>query len=312
MAPGLIDLHVWGEPDDIAQDAVQHGTTGFLAAIGPESPQGLVNHLVQFNGSLRTGGATCLGVHLEGPFLNPLRAGALAGRWLRPPARRELGQLAKFGGKRLRLMTLAPELPGALDAVRWGARRGLVVSLGHTDASDFIARQAVQAGARAVTHIFNGMRPLHHRGVGLLGEALTNDALTAMVILDGVHLDPRVFRLLVRCKGVERLVLATDSIRHHRPKGAALFRGAYYLQGGMLAGSNLTMIDAVRNAVAFGGVSVAEAVRMASLNPARLIGEGDRAGSLQIGKRADLVVFDDRFRVALTLVAGKPAYRAKA
>ena len=310
IAPGLIDLHVWGDPDRVARDAVRFGTTSFLTALGPESPERLVAHFVQLSTGARNG-ARCLGVHLEGPFLNPLRAGALASRWLRPPTETELRQLARHAAGRLKLLTLAPELPGALEAIRWCARRGIVASLGHSDANDVVAERAVAAGARAVTHVFNGMRPLHHRDPGLLGEALTNDRLTAMVILDGAHVTPMAFQLLWRCRGPQGIALVTDSVQHYsgRPKTAQ--RGAYYIKPGVLAGSRLTMIRAVRNAVVFGKISLHDAVQMATVVPARLLGEEKRLGSLAVGRAADLVVFDQHFRVSLTMVGGHIVYQRK-
>lgn len=309
VAPGLIDLHIWGEPQQVARAEARHGTTAFLHAIGPEPPELLANRMVQFNGTPVVGGARCLGVHLEGPFLNPLRAGALASRWLRPPTSRELRQLYAYSQGCLKLITLAPEIPRGLESIRWCARHGILVALGHSDANATITQKAVKAGARLVTHVFNGMRPLHHRDPGLLGEVLTDDRLAATVILDGVHVDPVAFQMLLRCKGPGGIVLVTDSIRHHhRIWNARLSGGAYRLKSGTIAGSRLTLIGAVRNAVKFGKLSLAEAVQMASLNPARVIGEDKRLGSIEVGKYADLIVFDERFRVSMTIVNGRLVY----
>ena len=311
VSPGFMDLHIWGDPRRVAGREIRSGTTSFLTAIGPEPPELLVNRLVQLDLSPDERGARCLGVHLEGPFLNPLRAGALASRWLRPPTSRELRQLVRYASGRLKLMTIAPELPRGIEAIRWCARHGIMVSLGHSDASADVTQRAISAGATAVTHVFNGMRPLHHRDPGLLGEALTDDRLVAMVILDGAHVDPTAFQLLVRCKGPNGVALVTDSVRHQRHPKAARARGAYYLKRGILAGSALTMIEAVRNATVFGKIPLPDAVRMASLNPARVIHEAHRLGSLEVGKRADLVVFDARFRVSMTLVGGTIVYQRK-
>ncbi len=311
VAPGFIDLHIWGDPQRVARQEVRSGTTAFLTMTGPEPPELLVSHLVRLDGAVKSGGARCLGAHLEGPFLNPFRAGALASRWLRSPTSRELRQLARWGGARWKLVTIAPEMPRAIEAIRWMARRGIVVSLGHSDASAPIAQRAITAGARAVTHVYNGMRPLHHRDPGLLGEVLTDDRLMAMVILDGIHVDPTAFDLLVRCKGTQGIILATDSIRHqaNHPRAQG---GAFYAKRGLLAGSRLTMIDAVRNAVRFAKIPLTEAVRMASLNPARLLGQANRLGSLEVGKQADLVIFGRQFRVSLTIVQGEVVYRRAA
>ncbi len=308
VAPGFIDLHIWGDPAVVAREAVKGGTTSFLTTVGPESPEWLVNHLVQLNGRQAKAGAQCLGAHLEGPFLNPLRAGALASRWLRPPTSRELKQLLRVGNGRIKLITIAPELPRATASMRWCARHQITVSMGHSDANAYVAQRAVAAGARAVTHVFNGMRPLHHRDPGLLGEALTDDRLVAMIILDGIHVDPKAFQLLWRCKGPSGIVLVTDSIQYQRhPHRVSASRGAYRTTGGILAGSKLSMIEAVRNAVVFGKIALSDAIRMASANPARLIGQSDR-GALEVGKRADLVVFDPVFRVSMTIVGGRIVY----
>ena len=311
IAPGFIDLHIWGDPARVAAQEAQTGTTSFLTAIGPESPEHLINRIAQLDLTPDVHGARCLGVHLEGPFLNPLRAGALASRWLRPPTSRELRQLAHEAGANLRLITIAPEIPRGIETIRWCARHRIAVSLGHSDADAALTQRAITAGARAVTHVFNGMRPLHHRDPGLLGEVLTDDRLMAMIILDGIHVDPRAFQFLARCKGPDGVVLATDSVRHRPFRQSAYARGAYRLKGGMLAGSALTMIQAVRNAVVVGKVPLHQAVQMASLNPARLIRESPRLGSLEAGKRADLVVFDERFRVTMTLVGGDIVYQRR-
>jgi N-acetylglucosamine-6-phosphate deacetylase len=307
LAPGFIDVHVWGDPERVSRDAVRAGTTAFLTTLGPDSSRKLLAQLRKLHVEQRLPGAACLGVHLEGPFVNPARGGALRRRWMRRPTPRELRALANVGAGAVKLVTIAPELHGAIAAIRWCARQGIVVSLGHSDARARTAQQAVGAGARAVTHVFNGMRPLHHRETSLLDVALTERRLTTMVILDGVHVSPAAFRLLVRAKGPEHVALVTDSIRR---AGWPVVRrqGAFYTKRGMLAGSDLTMMDAVRNAANFAGLSLGDAVQMATAVPAKLLGLSRTRGALEIGKHADLVAFDRQFRVRLTLVAGRVVY----
>ncbi len=307
VAPGLIDLHLWGEPDAVASEAAASGVTAFLTTFGPCAPERLVARLLTFTNGAMTG-PQCLGVHLEGPFVNPKKAGALPPRWMRPPVEAELQQLARYGAA-IRMITIAPELPGALDAIRWCRQRGVLASLGHTDADAMATDHAIRAGARAVTHVFNAMRPYHHREPGLVGVALTDERLAAMVILDGHHIDRTAFRLLLKMKGPRGVVLVTDSIRHQQELQAAPAWGAYYTPGGALAGSRLTMIEAVRNAAEFAKISLVDAVQMASANPARLLRESSRRGSIEVGKRADLIVFDNRFRVSLTIVGGQPVFQ---
>jgi N-acetylglucosamine-6-phosphate deacetylase len=309
LAPGFIDLHVWGGPAVVAREAVRHGTTAFLTTLGPAAPRALLGQVRSRAQAAAGRGARYLGLHLEGPFLNRIRGGALPKRWMRGPTVGELTRLHRAAAGRLRLVTLAPELRGAEEAIRWCAQHRIVVSLGHTEATAAEALQAMDAGATAVTHVFNGMTPFHHRDPHLLDIALTDRRLTAMVILDGVHVSAYAARLLVRAKGAGSVVLVTDSIRHEGWE-VTRRRGAYYTKRGVLAGSGLTMIRAVRNAVASGGASLAEAVRMATETPARLLGVERSMGTLAVGRRADLVAFDAHFRVRLTLVGGRVAFEA--
>jgi len=313
VAPGFIDLHVWGDEARVARAAGAGGTTAFLAAIGPTPPEELVDRLVRLRvtparACQEETGAHCLGAHLEGPFLNAQRAGALPPTWMRPPLAAELRQLQPQAA-RIKLVTIAPELPGAVEAIRWFRRRHVAVSLGHTNADAPAALRAMRAGATVVTHLFNGMPPFHHRDPGVAGLVLTEPRLCAMVILDGAHVHPRAFELVWRCKGREGLVLVTDSIAQQHPRHATLRSGAYYTRDGVLAGSCLTMIEAVRNAVNFGKIALPDAVRLATWNPARLIGQDRQRGSLDVGKRADLVVFDRHFRVQTTIVGGHIVYQ---
>ena len=303
LAPGFVDLHVWGDPQRISREAVKSGTTAFLTTLGPEPQKELLRHITQ-RSEMPMSSAVCLGFHLEGPFLNPRRAGALPARHMRRPSVGELNALHQAG--RIRLVTMAPELAGTSQAIAWCQRHRIVASLGHSMADAKVSTRAMDAGAKAITHVFNGMRPLHHRKSSLVDVALTDARLTTMVILDGVHVSPSAFRLLVRAKGPKRIALVTDSIRH---QGWPVIkrRGAFYLRDGTLAGSDLTMMEAVKHAVQFAGLSVTEAVRMATEVPARLLADRSR-GMLARGRRADLVVFDQRFRVRLTMVGGRVVY----
>jgi N-acetylglucosamine-6-phosphate deacetylase len=317
VAAGFIDLHVWGEPQALSVELIKHGTTAFLAAAGPEPPGRLAERMSWLCAPQAFPGAECLGVHLEGPFLNPSRAGALPRRWMRAPSVRELERLARAASRRIKLITLAPELPAARAAIRWCRQHGLAVSLGHSDADAVAARRAIEAGASAVTHVFNAMRPFHHRRPSLVEVALTDPRLTTMVIADGIHVSPAALRLVIRAKGADGVALVTDAVRglpraDRRAWGLAWRggrrNGAYYTREGILAGSGLTMMDAVRNAVELGGATLEQAVGMASATPARLLGGERDRGRLAVGRRADLTVFDRRFRVRLTVIGGRVVY----
>jgi len=331
LVPGFIDIHVHGgggfsliteDPTEIrsyGRWAVSHGVTGFLVTlVGASLPQmkrWLAAAVAAGEGA--EGDARPLGVHLEGPFVNPARRGALPAEGLRPPDVAEFEALADAAQGCLKVITLAPELPGAADLTAAARQRGVAVSMGHTDATYEQALEAIEWGARQATHCFNGMRPFHHRDPGCLGAILSSPMLTAELIADGVHVHPGAMALLLAAKGPQRTILVTDGIA-----AAGLADGAYSLAGeaiqvrdgvaslpdGTLAGSVVTMDQAVRNMVRLGLAPLAEAVRMASSNPAAALGLGQRLGRVAPGFAADLVALDERLEVAMTFVGGAPAY----
>ena len=256
-----------------------------------------------------------LGAHLEGPFLNPRRPGAMDPAWFLEPSASVIERLLAAGGGRVSMMTLAPELPGALQVIAALAGRGVVASLGHSDAAYESACAGVRAGARSVTHLFNAMAPLHHRRPGLLGAALDVENLRCELICDGVHVDPVAMRLALRAKGPGGLRLITDAIaaagmgdgEYRLGESAVVVRdGRATLPGDdVIAGSTLTMDAALANAVRWLGVTVEQAVAMASANPARLLGLDDRKGAIAAGYDADLAVLDEDLRACSTMVAGR-------
>ncbi len=331
LAPGLIDVHVHGsngldtmdgETEAIAKLSAffaAHGVTGFLpttvAAPLPQIERAMnaVRHAVDSG----LPGAQVLGVHLEGPFFNRKRAGAQPVDWCVDPTEDALQRLLTTGEGLIRMMSLAPELPGALAAIETLTQHGIVASVGHTDATYAQAQAAFAAGARHVTHLFNAMSPLHHREPGVIGAALTTDGVRVQIIADGLHLHPATLALVVRCKGVDEVLLITDAIA-----GAGLPDGEYALgpqrvivrngeartPAGNLAGSTLTLERAVANMVRLAGVSLPAALQMASLNPARVLGLEQHKGRLAPGYDADLVALDADFNVRLTVVGGRVVY----
>jgi N-acetylglucosamine-6-phosphate deacetylase len=327
IVPGFIDLHVHGgggaqcntaDPEEIASVArfhAAHGTTALLATTVAAPVQELEAALRAIADCTEPRGAAVLGAHLEGPFLSPARPGAMDPAAFAAPDPDVLARLLAAGDGCARLMTIAPELPGALELIGSLAGAGVVASIGHTDATYVQARAAVDAGARAATHVFNAMRPMHHREPGVLGAVLDLPEVMCELICDGVHVDPVALRLAHRAKGTAGIGLVTDAIA-----GAGMPDGEYRLGaasvsvvdgratvdgGEVLAGSTLTMDAAVRNAVGFLDVSVEEAVTLASGNPARLLGLDARKGKLAPGFDADLVVLDDELQVRGTLARGE-------
>jgi N-acetylglucosamine-6-phosphate deacetylase len=258
-----------------------------------------------------------IGIHLEGPWLNPGAAGAQPRPGIRPYDPGEGEEVLARGEGCIRMVTLAPEAEGAAALQQALARRGITAALGHSLARCAQAEAAVDAGARHVTHLFNAMSGLHHREPGLVGVALSDERLSCDLICDGAHVDPRVVRLAARAKG-EKLVLITDRIDppglgsgSDFGSGALVDDGvALRLPDGRLAGSRVTLDRALRNARAMAGMQRLEAVAACTLRPARVIGVEAERGSLRRGARADFALLDDADVVRETWIAGERVYSA--
>ena len=329
--PGLIDLHVHGAGGADVMDAtpkslatisrtlVRHGVTGFLATTVtmPKHRLEQVFHTVaEVASSLE--GARVLGIHLEGPWICPRHRGAQNPEYIVDPDPEEAMWALKNSRGMLRVVTMAPERPKGLETVRLLSSKGVIVSIGHTGATYEQALSAIDAGASQVTHCFNGMTGLHHRSPGVAGAALTEDRLYAELIADGFHVHPAVIKLLATLKGdSDKLILISDGIRavgmpdgEYELGGLPVFarEGKVVLADGSLAGSLLTLDRAVRNMVEFTGMPLWKAVRMASLVPARRLGLDGDLGSLETGKRADLVVTDESCHVLKVWIRGKCVY----
>ena len=324
VVPGFVDLHAHGggghsmqsaDADEVRAAAafhLEHGSTGLLASIVTApldemlASLGVVSRLV--------GDGTILGAHLEGPFLNPLRAGAHDTRHLLSPDVATFERLLAASQGALRVVTVAPELPGGIELLRGVVSGGAVAAVGHSDADHAAAMAAFDAGATLVTHLFNGMRPWHHREPGLTGAALERVDIVCELIVDGIHLHDASARLAFAA-APGRIALVTDATAAagsdeggaHR-LGAADVRvrdGAPRLADGVtLAGSVLTMDRALARAVHELGLPIGEAVEAASTTPARVLGIGDRVGSIEPGKDADLVVLDHDLRVEAVMSGG--------
>ncbi|MDT7542980.1 MAG: N-acetylglucosamine-6-phosphate deacetylase [Acidobacteriota bacterium] len=270
-------------------------------------------------------GARALGVHYEGPFVNSSQCGALRTEFFRTfKDASSLDELAKLSvelaspddSRAAHMITVAPEIEGGIALVRELVSRGWIVSVGHTRADLHVLEAARAAGARHMTHFFNAMSPLHQRAPGPVGWGLMSDDVTCDIIADGVHCDPLMLRLALRCKTAHRLALISDAVLP-----AGLGDGDFEVWGetinvtggrtrnarGAIAGSVITMLDAARTMLSL-DCSHADVARMASLNPARLVGVEHLCGSIEEGKRADLVALDDGGRVRLTLVGGRIAF----
>ena len=325
VLPGLIDLHVHGGAGCDMMDATpeslttlstffaQHGVTAFLPTTITYSNAATSRAIQNVSQNMTSApGARPLGIHLEGPYLSQSYRGAQPPEFIRNPDPEEYQPWFESGI--IRLVTLAPELPGALELIRAGLKRGVRFSAGHTGASFAQVEQAADAGLRQSTHTFNGMLGMHHREPGALGAFLTDDRITCELIADGVHVHPAMLRLLVRAKGVERTVLVTDAIR-----AAGIQDGSYDLGGqpitvrdgvartaaGSLAGSTLTLECAVQNMIQMSDMTIHQAVAMATTTPAAALGLEGQKGVIQPGADADIIFIDSDFNVRLSMIAGK-------
>lgn len=333
VIPGLINIHVhgghgitFGVADTLSEDlrdysewVVKNGVTGFLTTIlAPDAEQltALIQQYVElFNDELP--GAEALGIHLEGPFLNVEKKGAQNPDWLRDPSIEEAKAYLEAGKGWIRQMTMAPELPGAEEVASLFRRAGVVLAIAHSTAGYEAGRKSFDGNWTHVTHTYNAQVGLHHRNPGLIGAILSSDGITAELIADMVHVHPCAMKVLVKCLGTDRVVLMTDAMT-----GAGLPDGHYALldqdvtvkdgmatlKDGTIAGSIAVLNQCVRNMVQEVGVPLPEAVKMATLNPARAMGLANLVGSIAIGKEANLAVIDENINVYLTMVKGKIVY----
>ena len=332
LSPGFIDIHQHGgngvnfETDYQSEKIKKHsdwlvknGITAYLrsfcAGTNSELKELINNHRQSL--SVQQDAAFCLGFHLEGPFLSYEKKGAFNPKWLHAPTLDELQDYLSASGGFVRQVTLAPELEGAFEAAAFLRSQGVTVALGHTNASYELASQALEGDFRHVTHTYNAMSSFSHRSPGAVGAVLLSSEVTAEVIADMIHVHPGAIKMLVQSVGVDQVVLVSDAM-----SAAGLQDGIYNLAGhrvkvinhtarledGTLAGSVSNMLDGVKNMVSVLGIGLVEAVNMASLNPARAIGLDHLTGSIEINKRADLVILDQSLQPLRTIVGGQTVF----
>jgi N-acetylglucosamine-6-phosphate deacetylase len=332
IVPGFIDQHIHGVEESDAMDGTEEalltiskslakeGTTSFLATTMTQSVEAITKALKNIAKVAKDvyEGAEILGAHLEGPYINKAACGAQASEFIVNPTIEQFKAYNKACDGLIKLVTLAPEVEGAQDLIQYLKANEIVASIGHTTASYETVVEAIHNGASQVTHCFNAMTGLHHREVGVVGATLLHDELKAEAIVDGVHVHEKAVSLLYKNKGKDKMLLVTDSMR---AKGLVdgdydlggqtvhVKEGIARLEGGTLAGSTLSMIDAVRNSMKFINIPLEEAVYMASTVPAINLGVFDRKGSIEVGKDADLVVLDANHRILMTICKGKIVYR---
>jgi N-acetylglucosamine-6-phosphate deacetylase len=321
--PGFIDVHIHGaggrdvmEASAEAMEAVtktvaQHGTTSFVATTVTASPDETIRSLEGISKYITEQGETngvraeVLGIHFEGPFISPVRRGVHPQEWLRLPTGELLEKFLRASGGHAQILTIAPELLGAMPCIDAARKAGMVVAMGHTDATYEQARAGIAHGVRHAVHVYNAMRPFSHRDSGVIGAVLTSTEVSAELIADGVHVDETAMKVLLQAKGAGGVILISDGI-----SATGMPDGKYMLGGfevtvsggvcrnseGKLAGSTLTLDRALRNIVAL-GATLGDAVRMLTLNPASLLGIEFKKGALRAGADADILLLNEELEV---------------
>jgi N-acetylglucosamine-6-phosphate deacetylase len=322
--PGFIDIHIHGAGGGdfmegtadalrtITRKVSEHGTTSLVATTVTASTdqtlravEGIASYITHQRETDEPR-AEVLGIHLEGPFISKARRGVHPSEWIQLPSAETLSRFLKAAAGNARILTIAPEVLGAAPCIDAARQAGLVVSIGHTDATYEQARAAMARGARSATHVYNAMRPFSHRDPGVIGAVLTSPDINAELIADGVHVEEAAMKLLLLAKGAAHVTLVSDGL-----SATGMPDGKYMLGGfevtvsggvcrnaeGTLAGSTLTLDRALRNIVAL-GISLPDAVRMLTLNPASLLGIEFKKGSLRAGADADILLLDEGLHLA--------------
>lgn len=331
LAPGFVDLLVHGgggagfadeNPKSIKNASeyfLRNGSTTILASLFAKPERQLLDDLQRVAKYIKANPSSNIyGIHMEGPFLNPGLKGAMNEDYLWEPTVEGWEKLWKASEGLIKIMTIAPELHGASDVMRAAAKKGVVLSIGHSMATYAEIEVAIDNGAAHVTHIFNAMRPFHHRNPGVILGSLLKNELKIELIADKYHVHPAVMELLLKLKGASGIILITDSIR-----AGGMHEGEYefadqkvfmkdnkaYLEDGTLAGSTLTLNIAIRNLVESANAKLTDAVRMASLNGAKVLNIEHHKGILAVGKDADIAILNERFEVEMTILNGKVVHK---
>ncbi len=327
ITPGFVDLLCHGgggrgfadeDPDSIeiiSKYHFSHGTTTLLAGLYSKPFNLLINDMRRIAHYIENNDETNIyGIHMEGPYINPKLKGAMNEEYLWKPELNSWLSLRDAARGYIKIMTIAPELPGAIEIMRYAAQDRIVLSIGHSEADYNTIEKAIDNGASHVTHIFNAMRPIHHREPGVAVAAFLRDELKIELIADGIHVHPIVMKLIYKLKGARGIILITDAIRASgMPDGEYEFadQRVYvknkraYLGDGTLAGSTLSMEEAVKVMVDMVDIPLTDAVRMASLNGAKVLGIQRQKGILAAGMDADVVFMDRNFEVLVTIKEGK-------
>ena len=333
LTPGFIDLHVHGgnggaftsvdpaEHNLAREFHLKNGTTSMLASTHTMEFESLLAILKALSNSSKTNknGSKVLGIHTEGPFISAHKPGAHVVAQLKAGDLSAIQEVISATDDFVSMMTIAPEIPGGLEAIRYLLDKNIISSIGHTNATYEQAVEGIKAGARSTTHLFNAMSPLAHRDPGTVGAILDNDEIFAEIILDGIHIHEAIFRIALKSKGVDRINLITDATSlaglpdgeyGALPDRAVTKIGGKIVLAGTdtLAGSALSMNMVYQNAAKFAPLTLSELSKISSLNAAKILGKEADVGSLEVGKWADLVLLDTESKVCATMIEGEWKY----
>ncbi|MDX8360825.1 N-acetylglucosamine-6-phosphate deacetylase [Cytobacillus sp. IB215316] len=330
--PGLIDVHIHGAHGSDIMDASSHaldtiskalpqeGTTSYLATTITQHQSKIEQALFNVGNYMESqndGQAEILGVHLEGPFINSQKAGAQPYDYILEGDISLFKSWQKLSGNNIKLVTLAPEINNGLALIKYLSSNGVVASIGHSNATYDQVVDAISVGASHITHLFNGMSGLHHREPGVVGAAMMRDELFVEMIVDGIHVSPKMIELAYRYIGCERTILVTDAMRAKCLRNGIydlggqnvhVKNGKATLDGGALAGSLLTMDQAMQNILTYTNAPLTELTIIASKNPAKQCGVFDRKGSIKENKDADLIILDEQNNLVMTICRGVISY----
>lgn len=332
LAPGFMDIHNHGNfghdameasyqaLDSIGSFHVSRGVTSYLITTMTQDPDNITRALevagdyINDRGTDWQSRAQALGIYLEGPYFSMEKKGAQPPEYIKNPSIDEITDFIQAAKNHIRIVAVAPELEGAREFIKFVKGQGIVLTAAHSNATFQESKIGIDAGISLATHLYNGMREFSHREPGIIGALLTDERVVCEIICDGIHLHPAAMNLALRAKGRDGLVLISDAMMaagledgQYELGGQPVFveNGAARLKEGSLAGSTLTLDRAVANMIRLVNVKLEDAVRMASLNPARVIGLDRSKGSIEVGKDADLVVFDEDIKIEKTFVGGR-------
>lgn len=331
ILPGLIDIHIHGvngydtmdgtydSLNEISKHLCSYGVTAFLPTTVTARWDKIKNAVKNIELAINKGvdGAEILGAYIEGPFITEKHRGAHPKHFIREIDFNEIEELLNIS-KNIKIITVAPEKENAIELIKLLKSKNIIASIGHTNATYEETTTAINNGASLAVHTYNGMRGLHHREPGVLGSVLSNDKIFSELIADIIHVHPAAINILLKCKGKDKICLITDCMRAGGLKDGEYTLGELKvivkdsiarIESGSLAGSTLKLIDGIKNMVEKVNVNLIDAVNMASLVPARILGLDNQIGSIKVGKKANFTIIDESFNVVMTIVNGKIVYR---